>query len=47
VRLDREKPGAGLGLSIARELAEAQGGELLLTGEPGEGSTFILTLRKA
>jgi signal transduction histidine kinase len=47
VRLDPEKPGAGLGLSIARELAEAQGGELLLAGEPDEGSTFILTLRKA
>jgi signal transduction histidine kinase len=47
VRLDREMPGAGLGLSIARELAEAQGGKLVLTGEPEEGSTFILTLRKA
>ena len=47
VRLDPERPGAGLGLTIARKLAEAQGGELLLTGEPGEGSIFILTLRKA
>ena len=47
VRLDPERPGAGLGLSIARELAEAQGGEVLLTGEPDEGSIFILTLRKA
>ncbi len=47
VRLDRERPGAGLGLSIARELAEAQGGSLSLTGEPDEGSIFVLTLRKA
>ena len=46
-RLDREKPGAGLGLSIARELAEAQGGRLSLTSEPGLGSTFVLTLPRA
>ena len=47
VRLDREKPGAGLGLSIARELAEAQGGELRVAAEPDEGSIFVLTLRRA
>lgn len=46
-RLDREKPGAGLGLAIARELAEAQGGRLSLKSEPGRGSTFVLTLRRA
>jgi signal transduction histidine kinase len=46
VRLDREKPGGGLGLSIARRVAEAQGGRLALMSEPGRGSTFVLTLRK-
>ena len=47
VRLDREKPGAGLGLAIARNLAEAQGGKLSLTSERGKGSRFVLGLPKA
>jgi two-component system sensor histidine kinase KdpD len=36
--------GAGLGLSIARRLAEAQGGSLAFTPRPGGGSMFVLTL---
>jgi signal transduction histidine kinase len=47
VRLDREKPGGGLGLAIARNLAEAQGGKLSVTSEPGKGSRFVLGLPKA
>jgi signal transduction histidine kinase len=47
IRLDREKAGVGLGLAIAREEAEAQGGRLSISSEPGQGSTFTLTLRKA
>lgn len=36
--------GSGLGLSIARRLAEAQGGALHYAPRPGGGSTFILDL---
>lgn len=36
--------GFGLGLSIAKELAEANLGEIRLDSEPGRGSTFSFTL---
>lgn len=36
--------GMGLGLSIARDLVKAHGGELTLTSEPGKGSRFVITL---
>ena len=36
--------GAGLGLSISRELARAMGGELSAEGAPGQGAVFTLTL---
>ena len=38
------KPGSGLGLFIARSIAEAHGGSLKVRSAPGKGSTFTLEL---
>jgi signal transduction histidine kinase len=38
------KPGAGLGLFIARSIAEAHGGTLEVESEAGAGATFVLKL---
>lgn len=37
--------GAGLGLSISRNLAQLLGGDLTLSSRPGEGSTFAFRFR--
>jgi signal transduction histidine kinase len=39
-----EKSGQGLGLSLSRELARAHGGDLVLTPDEPDWTTFLLTL---
>jgi len=36
--------GSGIGLTVARELARAHGGEITVTSEPGRGAVFRLVL---
>jgi NtrC-family two-component system sensor histidine kinase KinB len=40
----RGERGWGLGLAIAKEFVQAQGGSILVKSSPGEGSTFIFTM---
>ncbi len=45
VRLDEARPGSGIGLALARAIAEAHGGTLSVDSVPGQGATFNLSVR--
>ena len=45
--LSRSRGGAGLGLAIAQELIQAQGGALTVASQIGSGSTFTVALTRA
>ncbi|MCZ2095559.1 MAG: cell wall metabolism sensor histidine kinase WalK, partial [Anaerolineae bacterium] len=42
--LSRRTQGTGLGLYLARAIVEAHGGSMRVDSQPGQGSTFYVTL---
>jgi signal transduction histidine kinase len=45
-RLTDDRPGSGLGLPLARSIAEAHGGSLVAVSAPSTGATFVFELPK-
>jgi two-component system phosphate regulon sensor histidine kinase PhoR len=43
----REQGGTGLGLAIVKHIVQLHGGTVSVTSEPGQGSVFSFTLKKA
>jgi signal transduction histidine kinase len=44
VRLDKSRPGSGLGLAVTRAIVEAHHGTLTVESAPGDGATFTIAL---
>lgn len=44
VRLHPQRPGEGIGLAVARAVADSHGGRLSVVSTPGAGATFTLAL---
>lgn len=44
---DEKYPGSGIGLAFCKKIIETHKGKIWAESEPGEGSTFYLTLNKA
>ena len=42
-----DRPGTGIGLAIVKQFVEAQGGSVSLCSQAGEGSEFLVRLRRA
>jgi light-regulated signal transduction histidine kinase (bacteriophytochrome) len=40
-----EYPGTGMGLAIVKKIAESNGGDVRVESTPGQGATFVITLR--
>jgi signal transduction histidine kinase len=45
--VSRQIQGSGLGLNLVARIAEAHGGRVEVTSEPGKGSVFTLVLPAA
>ena len=47
LQASREKEGVGIGLYLAREIIAKDGGYIKVKSPPGQGSEFLIYLKKA